>query len=620
MSFTKNLRFRLILLVLLAVIPALAITLAFGLEQRRLAKISAEEEALRLARVVANHQLSLTEGARQLMLALSLTPAIRNTESPECPNFLGSLQERYPTYSAINIVMPDGEIACSSLAEDEQFNVYTRPYFQEALASKDFLVATPIVSRDNGRVVMPFVMPILNEKGDVHRVVVALMDMDVFTNLAQDLQLPPNSVMVIVDEMSTILSRYPSGDEFIGREFPNAQFVQEILRQPAEGRLDIAGLDGVQRFYGFTPVEVPGFHYMKVSIGIPTVYAYGNADRILRNSLSWTGFIGLLALAVAWFGGDYLFLRVVSLTKERDEAEHQLRKTNQQLEGRVAERTAALDTANKQLTYELEERQKVVQQLSQREIELEKMLLLVERSNRELESFAYITSHDLQEPLRKIQAFGDRLDRRYTSELGEEGASFVSRMVSSANRMQLMINDLLSYSRVSSRTGEFTQVNLNQTLNEVLSDLEVRIRETKAEVITADLPVIRADASQMRQLWQNLVLNALKFHRPNTPPVIRIGCEEVAQNGNPTKNAELHLFVEDNGIGFDEKYLDRIFLPFQRLHGQEVYEGSGIGLAICRKIAERHGGSITATSTPGHGSRFIVKIPKYPLNLQGERT
>jgi light-regulated signal transduction histidine kinase (bacteriophytochrome) len=286
----------------------------------------------------------------------------------------------------------------------------------------------------------------------------------------------------------------------------------------------------------------------------------------------------------------------------------------------VGERTAALDLANKQLSYELDERQKVVQQLSQREIELEKMLLIVERSNRELESFAYITSHDLQEPLRKIQAFGDRLNRRYKAELGEEGGGFVQRMVSAANRMQLMINDLLDYSRITTRAGEFVPVNLNQVTHEILSDLELRILETKAQVSVADLPTIRSDRSQMRQLLQNLVLNALKFHRLGTPPVIQIGCEQAAQDGGNGKVAELQLFVQDNGIGFEEKYLDRIFLPFQRLHGQDIYEGSGIGLAICRKIAERHGGSITAKSTPGSGSRFIVKLPKYPVLSQGEET
>jgi light-regulated signal transduction histidine kinase (bacteriophytochrome) len=183
--------------------------------------------------------------------------------------------------------------------------------------------------------------------------------------------------------------------------------------------------------------------------------------------------------------------------------------------------------------------------------------------------------------------------------------------------MQLMINDLLDYSRVSTRAGEFVQVDLNHTAHEVISDLEVRIAETKAQIHLADLPTIRADASQMRQLIQNLVLNAIKFHRPDVSPIIKIGCEEHALEGNLRKEAELHIYVEDNGIGFEEKYLDRIFLPFQRLHSQDLYEGSGIGLAICRRIVERHGGSITATSTPGSGSRFIIKLPKYPLLSQG---
>jgi light-regulated signal transduction histidine kinase (bacteriophytochrome) len=280
------------------------------------------------------------------------------------------------------------------------------------------------------------------------------------------------------------------------------------------------------------------------------------------------------------------------------------------LEDRVAERTAELADVNVLLQAELLERKRALNMLRVREVELQRLLRRLERSNRDLQDFAYITSHDLQEPLRKIQAFGDRLSHRYNGQLGEEGVMFVNRMTTSAKRMQNMINDLLQYSRVSTRGGQFASVPLNEVISDVLLDLELRIHETGGTIELEDLPVIEADEGQMRQLFMNLIGNSLKFHRPGVPPVIKISGKMVrSDNEDQERQEQVVVCVEDNGIGFEEKYLDRIFQPFQRLYSKDTYEGSGIGLAICRKIADRHGGEITAQSTPGMGSRFIITLP-----------
>ncbi|MGZ6482330.1 MAG: sensor histidine kinase [Bdellovibrionota bacterium] len=225
----------------------------------------------------------------------------------------------------------------------------------------------------------------------------------------------------------------------------------------------------------------------------------------------------------------------------------------------------------------------------------------LEHSNRELTDFASVAAHDLQEPLRKIQAFGDRLATRYRETLPEEARDFLDRMLVSAGRMRRLIDDLLTYSRVATQAKPFAPTDLNQLLAEVLSDLEIRIEQVKASVVKENLPTIEADAMQMRQLFQNLIANALKFHRPDTKPEVTISARLDGDN--------CELCVADNGIGFDEKYLDRIFTIFQRLHGRQEYEGTGVGLAVCRRIVERHGGSITAKSEPGKGARFLVTLP-----------
>lgn len=239
----------------------------------------------------------------------------------------------------------------------------------------------------------------------------------------------------------------------------------------------------------------------------------------------------------------------------------------------------------------------------QAETQLQQYTQELERSNRELENFAYISSHDLQEPLRKIRAFGDRLKQKERDALSERGQDYIDRMLNSAERMQKLINDLLAFSRITSKAKPFAPVNLDEVMQEVLSDLEIAIEKLNAKVTVCKLPAIRADHTQIRQLFQNLISNALKFSKEDTPPVININCEVITNNDSEKLNID---FV-DNGIGFEQKYEDRIFQIFQRLGGR-TYEGSGIGLALCKKIVQRHGGDITVQSEVGKGSTFSITL------------
>jgi PAS domain S-box-containing protein len=241
------------------------------------------------------------------------------------------------------------------------------------------------------------------------------------------------------------------------------------------------------------------------------------------------------------------------------------------------------------------------------EDELRRTLDDVQDRNEELKNFAFVASHDLQEPLRKIRAFSDRLVSRAPAGLDEGAMDYLSRIGAAAGRMQRLIDDLLDYSRVTTRQRPFTAIPLGEIVSEAWSDLESRVEESCAQINIGELPVIEADRTQMQQLMQNLLGNALKFRAPGRIPRIRVWSEKAASPG-PGRDL-IQVFVADNGIGFDPRHAKRIFAPFQRLHGRDEYDGTGIGLAIVRRIVERHGGTVQSDGAPGAGAVFIVTLP-----------
>ena len=281
----------------------------------------------------------------------------------------------------------------------------------------------------------------------------------------------------------------------------------------------------------------------------------------------------------------FLLLKINSREHEKYQAD--LESVNEDLETKIAERTQELSVFSEELA----------------------------RSNRELEDFAFVASHDLQEPLRKIRAFGNRLESGYNDVIDERGKEYLARMLNAAERMSMLISDLLAFSRVSTRGKEFGEVDLNNAINSVIDDLEIAIDEKSAEINVSDMPVIRGDKSQLEQLFLNLISNALKFQSEGVKPIVSIN----ATNALPEDTSDIliseehewiKITVTDNGIGFDQSFAEKIFAPFQRLHGRSEYKGTGIGLAVCRRIVERHNGQINAISKPGEGATFSIILPK----------
>jgi signal transduction histidine kinase len=319
---------------------------------------------------------------------------------------------------------------------------------------------------------------------------------------------------------------------------------------------------------------------------VPFALEYGGKEYLIRSNVQH-----IVDMLLATHG------TAVRKNEELFEAETRLRLLNEDLEEKVRERTAAL-------TQEIAERRRMEERLRKESEELAAYSVKLEQSNRDLHDFASVASHDLKEPLRKVQAFGDLLEEEYEAALGEEGREYIHRMKNATLRMRKLIDALMQYSRVRSIDLPLQKVALQEVVQNVIVDMEVQIKNEGARLQIGELPTLEADRVQMRQLFQNLLGNALKY-RGAKIPVIRVYAEPGGCEG-------FHIIrVEDNGIGFDERYVDKIFKPFQRLHGKNaLYDGAGMGLAICKRIVERHAGSITARSTPNSGAVFIVRLPE----------
>jgi signal transduction histidine kinase len=269
--------------------------------------------------------------------------------------------------------------------------------------------------------------------------------------------------------------------------------------------------------------------------------------------------------------------------RERDRIEQEIRSLNERLESRVQQRTAELEAQTK---------------------ELEVRTADLQRSNADLSQFAYVASHDLQEPLRMVASYMGLLARRYDGQLDETATRYIRFAVDGATRMQTLIYDLLSYSRAGTQALDIKRTPAESALASALQNLELAIKESEAQIHHSALPVIEADESRLSQVFQNLIGNAIKFRKPGVPPQISVSARNTGEQWT--------FEVSDNGIGFDPKYRDRIFQVFQRLHGVGTYPGNGIGLAICRRIVEHHGGRLWAESEPGVGSRFFFSVPLTP--------
>ncbi len=598
-----SLRSRLILLVILTLIPSVLFLVRGSLQRREQARLDAQNEVIHLGRVASRMQTEMVENVKAFLLTVAHQPSIRQQDMSECKSIFAHLvDQHYRYFSSFYVADLQGNLLCTPEEVHHAPKFEACDHYKMLVEADDFVYTGYHVCNTTGLAVLSVGYPITNLQDERVMVTNVSIDLAWFYDFAADIGLPEGAVLVVLDEQGVILSHYPDNDRWRGYKLPKATVLWDLFTKK-EGTMIGQGLDGKESIFAMSTMDgSTGKFY--VALGMPTEVAYAEGNREMMINL--VVLLGVMAavLILMWVLGDVIIVKQAKT----------LVKTTQTLAAGDLTARSGLDYSKGELGQLAEAFDHMADQLVKREAErdhneatLHEYAGNLERTNQELRDFTNIASHDLQEPLRKIQTFGELLIERCAPNLDEQGVDYVHRMQGAAQRMQSLVGELLTYSRVTSKARPFSRVDLNQVARQVLADLDYQIDQKNADVKVTELPVVEADPVQMTQLLQNLIGNALKFHRKDQSPVVRVFMTRAVNGQN--SNGMCEIRVSDQGIGFDERYLERIFQPFQRLHAREEFEGTGMGLAICRKIVDRHGGTITATSTPGSGSTFIIQLP-----------
>ena len=577
-NWRRTIRLRLAWLVIACVLPVwlAAGYIVFIAYQDK--KQTIEGRTLETARAlssVVDRELASIESA---LSALATSPSLG---SGDFAAFHSQARELLKTYEGADIILADAtgqQLVNSYLPMDSPLpkravSDAVRRVFEQGRAS----VAGLFKGAVTGRFLVGVDVPVFQDGKVVYDLAMTL-PAERFAAILSQQQLPPQWVGLILDRDRVVVGRTLFPERYVGVRIPPL-----LLPQPGawERTAEFINLDNIPAIASISRSRMSEW---AVVINVPKTAIFAELRGWLLWAIVGTSLLSAVGVVLAVFIGRSIARSIRALIPQAmDLASGKLVAPGALGFAETEAVSKALGTASLLLMERAEE---------------------LKRSNRDLEEFAAVASHDLQEPLRKISAFGERLRANHAHALDPEGLDFLGRMESAAQRMQVLILDLLEYSRVSTRPNPFATADLGVIAKEAKADLEREIAEAGGTIEIENLPAAEVDLSQMRRVFQNLLSNALKYHGEAAPRITVKGEVISAESGERAR-----ISVQDNGIGFDEQYVERIFQPFQRLHGKHTFSGTGIGLAIVRKSVERHGGTVTAKSKPGEGSTFILDIP-----------
>lgn len=599
----KSLRARAIFLVLLAILPLLALTLYTYLEKRDRAIRELQRDELVAARNLATLQETLINSTRQFLATLARLPQVQGRDREACNVLFADLMEHCPHLASIGGSDSEGLVFACAPSVSGRFSISGHLFFQKTKLTRDFVMGEPLLGSISHKYNIMLSYPLLDNAGRFQGLVWAGLDLEWLGGLLAKNDLPPGIALGMTDNSGKVLFRYPDPLKYMGKMMPETLI--QAMAAHDEGVAEGAGLPGDARLFAFARLSHP-WEEMRLAIGLPRDWALGPVNRELGRNLLWLGLVGLLSMAAAWYGSGLFIVQPVK--KLRDVTDHlaagdlTARAGLQNSVGelgllaqafdQMADSLQARDAALKQTTAELHERI----------IELDRRTAQLEASNKELESFSYSVAHDLRAPLRGIAGFSGILLEEYRDQLDDEGKRFLHIIQTDVGKMGNLIDDLLALSRLARRELRPRVFAMEPLAQAACKELQELAPARTVEIKVNPLPPARGDRDMIREALQNLLGNAFKFTRARETAVIEIsGWEEEREN---------IYCIRDNGVGFDMQYVGKLFEAFQRLHLEKEYEGTGMGLAIVRRIIQRHDGRVWAEGKVGEGAKFCFSLPK----------
>ena len=605
MSGNKISQFRTRLLILLALVlvPAFGLVLMGNLERRRIEMDLERRAATAQSQLAALAEDNLIKNAHQLLQTLSQFDfLVRSQDAAFCQTNFNNLRKLSPDYVNFGLIELDGRVFCSAVPMTNTVSLGDRSYFLRTVQSKSFSVGEFQVGRLTGEPCLNFGYPVLDAKGKLKRVLFASLKLSRLSDVLAGIHFPTARTLLVVDRQGTVLGRQPDPQNWVGKSLGTVPVVQYILSN-SPATFVMAGIDGRERLHASTPLKEGQAPGLFVSVGIPLEDSLAHANHVLAINLIVLAVVAILVLLIAKKYASRFFLRPVhalSQAAERlGEGDYNARVGEIGGGSELTQLAKAFDT----MAERLQKRRQEVQQLNASlEARVQERTTELEATNRELEAFSYSVSHDLRAPLRHIGGFVNLLRQKAGANLDETSNRYLNQITNSTKHMGKLVDDLLMFSRMARADLRPIEVALGPLIQDIRKHLGPELENREIEWKIDDLAHVHGDPALLKVVFTNLISNAVKYTRPRKPARIEIARE--SRDGTDI------VTIRDNGVGFNMTYANKLFGVFQRLHNEEEFEGTGIGLATVQRIVSRHRGRVWAEAREGEGATFFVALPK----------
>jgi signal transduction histidine kinase len=607
----RSFRTQLIYLVMLVLIPSFALIFLGNVERQESEKTRLKEQAAFAAKLAAASQAYYVKEARQILATMTGFPhLVRLPGKAASEKGMTNLKLISPDFGDFGLISPDGTVFCHALGGDVPEQTIAPAFIQRTLKNPAFSMSEVHFYPVRKEFSLQFAYPVLDDGQKIGRLMYATVKLPLLSEALADIPLPEGAAVTVMDRAGNVVARHPEPAQWVGKNLASEPFAQKTLERQ-KGVFESGGPDGSEHLYAVTTVNDDLQRPMLfIQVSVPQKLLFAQADAEFGGSL-----IGMVVIAVVMLG----FARWFSKRAFLQPVGAMLEATDRLTRGELSARTG-ISAGRSELQILARRFDAMAETLGNRQRDLEQANAEIRRNNeeldrrvqerteelrtlnRELEAFSYSVSHDLRAPLRHMDGFAQLLGGEKALESSPTARRYLGIITKSAKHMGTLIDDLLSFSRMARQSMAVETVDSDQIVRGIANALQAE--ESGREIVwrIQPLPPARADGAMLRQAWLNLISNAVKYSRGQTPAIIEISSQE--------EENEIVFSVTDNGAGFDMQYVDKLFGVFQRLHREDEFEGTGIGLANVRRIIQRHGGRTWARGEVGRGATFYFSLPK----------